>query len=227
MTVRSTDANSATMAASIRKVLLAVIEDGSANPRPSTFPAEEKAKLVASARALQAKIETSPEFLAWRKAETEKKIAALGAFLTVLDSMTGLPTSSIYRTVLNVWRGDHDYFQYLKTVAGLLPHGGAVARTLVEAIELTDKARKVGGTVLAAARVAQSGSLDTLAAEAKAQVVAQATAQAKGVVLNTASRFALDRADKQLSFFKDKEEVAKVTDLLAQTDLMRQALPGL
>ena len=229
MVVRSTDANSATMAASIRKVLLAVIEDGSAKPREPLFPADqgEKAKLVAAGRALKAKIETSPEFVTWRKAETEKKLAALGAFLQVLDQMTGLPTSSIYRTVLNVWRGDHDYFQYLKTIAGLLPHGGAVARTLVEAIELTEKARQVGGTVLAAARVAQSGSLDSLAAEAKAQVTAQATAQARGVVLNTASRFALDRADKQLSFFKDKAEVAKVTDLLSQTDLVRQVIPGL
>ena len=41
-------------------------------------------------------------------------------------------------------------------------------------------------------------------------------------MLNTASRFALERADKQLSFFKDKAEVAKVTDLLAQTDLVRR-----
>jgi hypothetical protein len=225
MTVRSTDANSATLAASIRKVLLAVVEDGSAPPRAPLFPADanERAKLLATARELRAKIETSPEFVAWRKAETEKKLAALGAFLTVLDQMTGLPTSTIYRTVLNVWRGDHDYFQYLKTIAGLLPHGGAVARTLVEAIELTEKARQIGGTVLAAAKVASSGSLDTIAAEAKAQ----AMGQAKGLVLNTASRFALERADKQLSFFKDKAEVAKVTDLLSQTDLVRQVLPGL
>ena len=70
------------------------------------------------ARVLQAKIEGTPEFVAWKKAETEKQLAALGAFLQALDTMTGLPTSSVYRTVLNIWRGDHDYLSYLKTIAG-------------------------------------------------------------------------------------------------------------
>ena len=225
MTVRATDAGSATMAASIRKVLLAVLEDGSAKPREPLFPADqgERAKLLASARALQAKLELSPEFVAWRKAESEKRLAALGAFLQALDAMTGLPTSQVYRTVLNLWRGDHDYLTYLKTIAGFVPHGGAVARTILEAIEYTERARQVGGTVLATVKAASTGGLDAVAAEAKVQ----ATAQAKGVVLNTASRFALARADKQLSFFKDKAELVKVNDLLAQTDLMRRAIPGL
>ena len=229
MTVRSTDANSATMAASIRKVLLAVIEDGTLPPRDPLFPPDqgERAKLLATARVLQAKIETSPEFITWRKAEQEKRLAALGAFLVVLDQMTGLPTSQVYRTVLNLWRGDHDYLTYLKTIAGLVPHGGAVARTLVEAIEYTDKARKVAGTVMATVKAASTGSMDALAAEAKAQATAQITTQAKGVVLNTASRFALERVERQLSFFKDKAEVGKVTDLLAQTNLMTQVIPGL
>lgn len=229
MTVRSTDANSATMAASIRKVLLSVIEDGTVTPRAPLFPADEgeKARLLVAARALQAKLETSPEFLAWRGAEREKQLAALGAFLQVLDQMTGLPTSNVYKTVLGVWRGDHDYLTYLKTIVGFVPHGGAVARTIVEAIEYTEKARQLSGAVVAAVKVASSGSLDAVAAEAKAQITAQATAQAKGIVLNTASRFALERVNKQLSFFKDKAEVAKVTDLLAQTDLMKQVIPGL
>ena len=232
MTVRSTDANSATMAASIRKVLLAVIEDGTAKPREPIFPGVqgERAKLLATARELRAKIEASAEFVAWQKAESEKRLAALGAFLQALDTMTGLPTSQVYRTVLGLWRGDRDYLTYLKTIVGFVPHGGAVARTILEAIEYTEKARQIGGTVVAtvkAANAAASGGLDALAAEAKAQATAQATAQAKGVVLNTASRFALERADKQLSFFKEKAEIAKVTDLLAQTDLMKGAIPGL
>ncbi len=141
--------------------------------------------------------------------------------------MTGLPTSNIYKTVLGVWRGDHDYLTYMKTIVGFVPHGGAVARTIVEAIEYTEKARQLSGAVVAAVKVASSGSLDAVAAEAKAQITAQATAQAKGIVLNTASRFALERVPKQLSFFKDKAEVAKVADLLAQTDLMKQVIPGL
>ena len=232
MTVRSTDANSATMAASIRKVLLAVIEDGTEKARGPLFPADagEKAKLLATARELRAKIQTSAEYVAWQKAESEKRLAALGAFLQVLDTMTGLPTSQVYRTVLGLWRGDRDYLTYLKTIVGFVPHGGAVARTILEAIEYTEKARQIGGTVVAtvkAASAASSGGLDALAAEAKAQATAQATATAKGVVLNTASRFALERADRQLSFFKEKAEVAKVIELLGQTELMTRAIPGL
>ncbi len=229
MTVRATDANSATMAASIRKVLLAVVEDGTPSPREPLFPKDqgEKAKLLAAGRTLRAGIAASPEFARWQADEREKKLAALGAFLQTFDAMTGLPTSQAYRTVLGLWRGDRDYLTYLKTIVSLVPHGGAVARTIVEAIEYTEKARQISGTVMAAVKAVKNGSLDAIAAEAKAQVVGQATAQAKGVVLNTASRFALDRAQKQLSFFKDHAEVAKVTNLLAQTDLVTKVIPGL
>jgi hypothetical protein len=218
MTVRATDAGSATMASSIRKVLLAVLEDGTSRPRAPLFPADqgEKAKLLAAGRALEGKIVASPEFAQWRAAEREKRMAALGMFLQALDQMTGLPTSQIYKTVLNVWRGDHDYLTYLKTIAGFVPHGGAVARTLFEAIEFTDKARQVSGTVLATVKAASSGSLEAL--------TAQATAQAKGAVLNTGSRFALERADKQLTFFKDKAEVQKVTEALNASALVTKLL---
>ena len=229
MTVRSTDAGSATMASSIRKVLLAVIEDGGANPRPPTFPADagEKQKFLASARALESKVAASPEFAQWRAAEREKKMAALGAFLQVLDQMSGLPTSAVYRIVLDVWRGDRDYLNYLKNIAAFVPHGGAVARTIAEAIEYTTKARQIAGTVIAASKAVQGGSMDSLAAEAKARITAQATAQARGVVINTGSRFALERADKQLSFFKDKAEVQRVTEAFNDTALVRQLIPGL
>jgi hypothetical protein len=225
MTVRATDANSATLAASIRKVLLAVVEDGAPKTRAPLFPesSDEKQKLLATARELETKIETSPEFALWRKEEREKRLAAIGAFLTALDAMTGLPTSQVYRTVLDIWSGERDYFTYLKTLAGFVPHGGAVMKVITEALEYTEKARQIGGTVLAVAKTVQSGSLDAVAAQAKAQ----ALGQAKGVVINTASKFALDRADKQLSYFKDKLEVDKVKDALDQTNLVRQAMPSL
>ncbi|HEY8075413.1 MAG TPA: hypothetical protein VIF62_14915 [Labilithrix sp.] len=225
ITVRATDANSATLAASIRKVLLAVVTDGAEKPRPPLFPAsnDEKQKLVAAARDLQTKIETSPEFAAWKKEEREKRLAAIGAFLSALDAMTGLPTSRIYRTVLDIWSGERDYFAYLRTVATLVPHGGEVMKVINEALEYTEKARKIGGTVLAVAKTVQSGSAEQLAAQAKAQ----ALGEAKGVVLNTASKFALDRADKQLSYFKDKLEVDKVKDALEQTELVKKAMPAL
>ena len=69
--------------------------------------------------------------------------------------------------------------------------------------------------------------MDSLAAEAKARITAQATAQARGVVINTGSRFAMERADKQLSFFKDKAEVQRVTEAFNDTALVRQLIPGL
>lgn len=225
LTVRATDAGSATLAASIRKVLLSVVEDGAPNPRPPTFPedANEKAKFLATARTLQASIEKSPEFTQWKNAEREKQLAAIGQFLSVLDQMTGLPTSAVYRTVLDVWRGDRDYLTYLKTIVQLVPHGGKVARTILEAVEYTEKARQVATTVMTvyqtAATVASSDP-DAIVAQAKAQAVAQA----KGVVINTASKFAADRVNKQLSFFKDKLEIDKVTSALNDTPLVKNAL---
>lgn len=228
MTVRSTDANSATLAVSIKKVLLAVVEDGRDPPPSPLFPADEgeKQRLLSAARALAQKIEASPEYIAWRDAEREKKLAAFGAFLTALDAMTGLPTSRIYRTVLDIWRGNHDYLGYLQTILSLVPHGSKVAAVIGEALEYTEKARKIAGTVVATVKqveAAGSMSVDALVA----QGTAIATEKAKGAVLNTASRFALERADKQLSFFKDKLEIAKVEDALRQTEMVTKAIPRL
>ncbi|MBX3185777.1 MAG: hypothetical protein KF819_02130 [Labilithrix sp.] len=225
LTTRSTDANSATLAASIRKVLLAVVEDGSIPARAPVFPRapDDKAKFLDKARTLATTIEQSKEFAKWKVEEREKKLAAFGAFLGVLDTMTGLPSSQIYKTVLSLWKGDHDYLEYMKTIVAIMPRGGAVARTISDAVEYTERARQVAGVVAATAKSKGGLTSDALVAQLRAQVTANA--QAKDVVLNTASRFALERADKQLSFYKENAEVAKVTDLLAQTDLMKQAIP--
>ncbi len=223
MTTRATDANSATLAASIRKVLLSVVEDGSIPMRAPKFPGgpDEKAKFLDKARELARTIEQSKEFQRWKVEEREKKLAAFGAFLGVLDTMTGLPTSQLYRTVLSLWKGDNDYLSYLKTIVAFMPRGGSVAKTIIEAVEYTERARQIAGVVVATAKSKNGLSTDALVAELRAQV----NARAKDVVLNTSSRFALERADKQLSFFKENAEVAKVTDLLAQTGLMKEALP--
>lgn len=221
MTVRATDANSATMAASIRKVLLAVIEDAATEARAPLYPPDEaeRARLVEAGRALARRIEASAEFKRWRDEEREKQLAAIGVFLQALDQMTGLPTSQVYRTVLDLWRGDLDYLGYVKTALSLVPRGGALARVIADAIEYTEQARKIGGVVVATVRASGSVSTEDLAA--------QATAQAKGVVFNTASRFALERIDKQLAFFKDRAEVQKVTELLGETELMKGVMPKL
>ena len=228
MVVRATDANSATLSSSIKKVLLAVVDDGAEPTRPPLFPAsdEVKQKYLATARALQDQIEKSPEFAKWRADEREKKLAVFGAFLQTLDTMTGLNTSAIYHTVLDIWRGDRDYLSYLKTILTLVPHGGKVAKVIFEAIELTEKARKVGGQVLQVVNVAKNaGKLDadTLIATAQAQLLTKG----KDAVLNAGSKFAVERIEKQLSFFKDKLEIDKVSGLLAQTDLVQKALPQL
>jgi hypothetical protein len=95
-----------------------------------------------------------------------------------------------------------------------------------EAIEYTQRARKIAGTVVATVNTVRSaGSLTSDAIVAAATQAA--TKEAKGALINTASRFAVERAPKQLSFFKDSAEVQQVTDALAQTDLMKKALPTL
>jgi hypothetical protein len=224
MTARSTDAGSATMAASIRKVLLAVVEDGTTEARAPLFPADEgaKAKLLDKGRALVAKIEASPEYAKWRADEREKKLAAIGGFLMALDAMTGLPTSRIYRTVLDIWRGDHDYLGYLQTVLAIVPHGGKVAAVINEAIEYTQRARKIAGTVVATVQSVRAGGAEAIVAAA----TKEALKEGKTAVLNTASRFAVERAEKQLSFFKESAEVEKVTQALNDTEMMRKALPA-
>lgn len=230
MTVRTTDAGSATLSASIRKVLLAVVEDGATEVRAPLFPQDEgeKAKHLESGKQLVSKIETSPEYAKWRADEREKKLAAVGAFLQALDAMTGLPTSRIYRTVMDVWRGDGDYLSYLQTIVALVPHGGKVAAVINEAIEYTQKARKIAGTVALTVKTVNSAA-QSASGITSDQIVAQATAVAnkeKGILINTGSRFAVERAEKQLSFFKDNAEVEKVTGLLAQTDLVQKAMPS-
>jgi len=200
------------------------VEDGSTPMRAPLFPGQEDEKVTLGdrARALATAIERSKEFARWQIEEREKKLAAFGAFLGVLDTMTGLPTSQIYKTVLALWKGDNDYLQYLKTIAAIMPRGGQVASTIVEAIEYTEKARQIAGVVVETTK--HGLSTDALLAEAKAQVMARAKGS---VVLNTASRFALERADKQLSFFKENAEIEKVTAMLGETELMRGAIPSI
>lgn len=73
--------------------------------------------------------------------------------------------------------------------------------------------------------VKRAGSLSPDAIVAAA--TATATKEANGLVLNTASRFAVERAEKQLAFFKDNAEIQRVTDALGETDLVRKAIPSL
>jgi hypothetical protein len=227
LTVRATDAGSGSLAANIRKVLLAVVEDDALTTRAARFPENEaeRQKLVEDGRALAKAIEASPEYAAFLAEEREKRLAAFGAFLQALDAMTGLPTSRVYRTVLDIWRGDRDYLGYLETVLSLIPEAARVRDVIHEAIERTREARAVLAKVSATVETARSAS----AKDPKALLEEAASigaAKGQRYVWNTASSFALERANKQLAFFESNAEVQKVSEMLAQTKVMRADLPA-
>ena len=131
------------------------------------------------------------------KAEQTKTWEAIGTFLPMLDAMTHLPISSVYKQVLEIWRGDADYLSYAKMLVSMAPGGKAIAKTIGDVIETTERARKIAGTMEAVLK----GGAPTPEALA---------AQAKGIVLNTGTQFARDRVKKQLAFFREKSEIDKV-----------------
>src|SRR5262249_55233887 len=103
LTARATDARSASLAANLRTVLPAVVEDAAASePRPPAFPStpEERERLEAGGRKLIATILKSPEYAAWQKRERDKALEQVGAILGILDQVTGLPASKVYKTFL-------------------------------------------------------------------------------------------------------------------------------
>ena len=125
----------------------------------------------------------------------------------MLDQVTGIPTSPIFGTVVKLWRGDDDYLGYLRTAAGLVPNG-EVRATLEQAVDLTDTARRLAP----AAQALATG--DT----------GEAIRRGEGYVLNAGSRFARDRAGKQLAFFRDAAEVDVAAEALAGTPLATLSL---
>ena len=150
LTARATDANSGSLAANLDKVLLAVVADAEAtSPRAATFPEQDddRQKYLARGKELSDGIRQTPEYVTWEKHERTKAFDQIGGLLSVLDSVTGLHTSAIYAQVLDIWRGDADYFSYLKMLVKMLPGGSAVAKVADQAIELTEKVRKVAGQV--------------------------------------------------------------------------------
>lgn len=210
-TVRATDANSGSLSANVRKVLLAVVEEASeSGPRDSAFPrgTDDHEAYIARGKELYDQIRTSQQFAAWQKAKQAEQLQQIGSLLTVIDSLTGVPASAIFRQVVDVWSGDGDYLAYLQVVARIIPGGGKVADTLNQAVDTTQKVR--------------SGA-DRLRAVAASDNVGE---QVDGV-LNVGSRFARDRAAKQLVFYQDREEVQQVQQALEATDLMRGGLPAI
>ena len=203
--VRTTDANSVSLAANIRKVLLAVVEDAEIEPRPIDFPATEgeRDELAARGKELRQAILRSPEYAAWIKEEQDRAIDQVGMIFTLLDQMTGLPTSSIYRTAVDLWRGSDDYLGYMKKLTGLVPGGRAVAKALEQAVGLTEEVRRT-------IQVGKKGP----------EAIGQA-------LLNTGTKYAKGKLHKQLAFFESEIESTQVAKALDETGLMKEPLPDL
>jgi hypothetical protein len=197
LVARATDRLSGSRAENLHRVLLAVDEDAAASePRSVDYPGDETRRRAAleRGRALVDEISKDPVYLQWEKRERTSELDRLGALIAVLDAATGLPVSSVYRQAIEIWRGEADYLSYLRTVARFLPGGSVIERTLVEAIAITEKARRVVGTVDAAL----SGELLT------------AELQKRGAgLVNTASAFGRDRLSKQLVFFDQAEQATR------------------
>jgi hypothetical protein len=231
LTARATDAGSASLAANLHKVLLAVISDaGGTSPRPAAFPqdGEDRAKYLARGKELYESIRQTPGYVSWEKHERTKAFDRVGQLLTLIDAMTGLRASAVYQQALDIWRGDADYLSYLKTLAKMVPGGSAIAKVANDAIELTEKARKVASQVQSGVAVA-SAAVDTAAKIAGGQspdARSVAMLAKDGGLLNVGSDFARSKLGKQLAFFKDRKDLDEVKNLLGSSDLMKSALPS-
>lgn len=206
---RSTDAGSGSLAANIHKVMLAVIRDAEATkPRPAEFPKQPatRKELLATARDLAAEIEASPEYLTWKRNEEQKAIDQAGVLFAAIDSVTHLPTSALFRTVVGIWRGDGDYLNYLKAVATIVPGGGELAKTVGRGVEMSERVRRV-------TRRVRSGSTEALMEEA-------------GALLNTRTRFGRERLGRQIALLSDQRELGEVSEAIATTELVTQAMPA-
>jgi hypothetical protein len=219
LTARATDSGSGSLAANLHKVLLAVVTDASATaPRAASYPldGDTRGQYGARGKQLFEQIAQTPEYIKWEKHESTKAFDQLGGMLSLLDTMTGLHTSAIYQQVLDIWRGDADYLSYLKTVVKMLPGGSEVVKVADQAIDLTEKARKVAGQVqrgMALAKSASEGGVLQVAKDAG--------------LLNAGSDFARSKLDRQLAFIKDPQELASLQGMLADSSLAKSALPAL
>ena len=211
LVVRATDAGSASLAPNVQKVLLAVAEDSAkveAARRAVEYP-EGSEPLLARGRELSQKIAQSEGYRAWLAAERERE-DQLGSFLAVLDTLTGLPLSTVYRQVMRVWRGDGDYLQYLKLAAGFVPGTSGLSSVLGTAVQDTERYRDMLATADRARRIAES-----------ARNPEQGAAEVEGAVVNVGSRYARDRLGRQLVFYKDASELEAVRAAVAESKLTR------
>jgi hypothetical protein len=222
LTARATDAGSASLGANVEKVLLAVVEDAEAaeGAPPAKFPEsdEERDRRLQHGVELHAGIVATAEYQAWLKAERRRE-DQIGQFLSLLDQVTGLPTSALYRQAMSLWNGDADYLDYLKLAAALVPGGGGLRGVLDEAVETTVKARDL---------YAKARTVKSVADAAASGDAASALGAIEGAgLVNTATRHAKRSIPKQLVFLKARDEVDAVKRRLGETKLLKDPMPEL
>jgi hypothetical protein len=104
---------------------------------------------------------------------------------------------------------------------------------IVQGIEYTQQARQYAEIAMDVYKTYKDGKIPTqeeFIARAKQEALARGKkelAKQETALFNMGSKFAMDRLPKQLSFLKDKQEMARVTGLLNQTDLITSRIPGL
>jgi hypothetical protein len=206
LVARSTDAGSASLAANLKKVLVAVVEDAAASsPRPNQYPdGEGQEEALTRGRELVAQIAASEEYIDWLEREETAWLEQVGAFLSIVDAATGIPVSKAYNKAVDIFRGGGDYLDYLELVASFSP-SPELGRAVGDALRLT---RKVRTGVETAQKVLEGDPSEAL-----------------GALVNTGTKHARKQLGKQLSFFEDQLELDAVSDKLDATALMRRALP--
>lgn len=199
LVARATDQRSGSRAENLHRVLLSVAKDAEASgARAPTYPSEaDRQKALARGKSLVADIAKDPIYQRWEKRERTSDLDRIGSLVAMLDGLTGLPVSTVYRQAIDIWRGEADYLSYLRTVASFVPGGSTLGKVLTEALAITDKARQVAATVDAA----MSGEL------------LQAQLRKRGAgLLNVENGFGRTRLGKQLVFFEQAEQAARVRE---------------
>jgi hypothetical protein len=218
LAARSTDAESSSLAANMRKVLLAVVKDAedAKKGRALSYPAANREELLERARGLQTRIVASSEYKQWLAVEQEKE-DVLGQLLTVLDSLTGLPTSSVYRSVMRVWRGGGDYLAYLNIAIAIVPSSTGLSGVLGDARDKTVRCREL---------LSKSDRARSLVNDVQNPDGDHAT-ELEGAVVNVGTRRARKQLDRQLMFFESNDELERVKTELAESPLGTGALPAI
>lgn len=215
LTARATDAGSGSLAENLTLTLLAVTRDAEAMDRQSgEYPqGEALAGELRQGTALVHEIQGGDEFKSWLAAQREAE-DQLGKLLVILDSVTGLPTSSIYRQVMRLWRGDADYLDYLASAVSLLPGGSRALQVVKTAVERTQEYR---------ATYAKAVRLVGDPREVKERL-ARGELDVAGM-LNTGSQYARQRLDRQLVYLGNRTELDDARRELESLDALQGPPP--